>query len=65
MLIEAAAEEDSGVAIAEAECIYNGWGGGEEDKEEAFKGFTELAEGDGGARPGDAGSAGRTVCTYT
>jgi hypothetical protein len=31
MLIEAAAEE--GVAIAEAECIWRGWGGREEDNE--------------------------------
>ena len=45
MLIEAAADE--GVAIAEAWCIWRVWGGREEDYEEGFKRFKELAEGDG------------------
>jgi len=42
LLIEAAAEQ--GDACAEADCIYRGWGGRDEDKEEAFKRFLELSE---------------------
>ena len=45
VVIEAAA--DAGVACAEAECIYRGWGGRKEDKAEAFQRFEHLA-GDGG-----------------
>jgi hypothetical protein len=42
LLIETAAEQ--GDACAEAECIYRGWGGRDEDEEEAFKRFLELSE---------------------
>ena len=45
MMMEAAADE--GVAIAEAYCIYHGWGVREKDQEEACKRFKELTEGDG------------------
>jgi len=41
VMIEAAAT--SGVAFAEAECIYMGWGGREEDVNKAFEMFMKLA----------------------
>ena len=42
LLIETAAEQ--GDACAEAYCIYQGWGGRDEDDKEAFKRFLELSE---------------------
>ena len=45
MLIEAAAEQ--GDACAKAYCIYTGWGGRDNDEEEAFKRFLELSEKEG------------------
>ena len=45
VMIEAAA--DAGVACAEAYCICRGLGGRQENKDEAFKRFEQLAEGGG------------------